>query len=51
MTEEFFGKDLEEFDKKDIREFILKNFELHGSQLSIESIAYDVAKFYGRWDS
>ena len=51
MTEEFFGKDLEEFDKKDIREFILKNFELHGSQLSIESIAYDIAKFYGRWDS
>lgn len=48
MCFEFFGGELDEFSGEAIKKFISDNFELCGSQLSLSSMANDIAKFYGR---
>lgn len=50
MCKEFFGNDLDEYDRTTIKTFIMQNFKVKGSQLSLEGIANDIARFYGRYE-
>lgn len=50
MCKEFFDDDLDEYSRTTIKNFIIQNFEVKGSQLSLEGIANDIAKYYGRFE-
>lgn len=47
FTNNFFDNQLEQYSKQSIKDFILNNFKVRGSQLSLSCIADDISDMYG----